>query len=64
MRPRQTNSVRLRHSPKNLGFVPAHWWQALLHNQTAWLIKAALLYRRRETGLPRVVIDVPYYIRQ
>jgi amino acid transporter len=45
-------------------FVPAHWWQALLHNQTAWLIKAALLYRRRETGLPRVVIDVPYYIRQ
>jgi amino acid transporter len=45
-------------------FVPARWWQALLHNQTAWLIKAALLYRRRETGLPRVVIDVPYYIRQ
>jgi len=45
-------------------FVPAHWWQALLHNQTAWLIKAALLYRRRETGLPRVVIDVPYYLRE
>ncbi len=28
-------------------FVPAHRWQALLHNQTTWLIKAALLYRRR-----------------
>ena len=23
-------------------FVPARWWHALLHNQTAWLIKAAL----------------------
>lgn len=45
-------------------FVPARWWQALLHNQTAWLTKAALLYYRRITGLPRVVIDVPYYLRQ
>ncbi len=45
-------------------FVPARWWQALLHNQTAWLTKAALLYRRRTTNLPRVVIDVPYYLRQ
>jgi amino acid transporter len=45
-------------------FVPARWWQALLHNQTAWLTKAALLYHRRITGLPRVVIDVPYYLRQ
>ncbi|MBM3120849.1 MAG: hypothetical protein FJZ97_01525 [Chloroflexi bacterium] len=45
-------------------FVPARWWQALLHNQTAWLTKAALLVHRRITGLPRVVIDVPYYLRQ
>jgi hypothetical protein len=44
-------------------FVPARWWQALLHNQTAWLTKAALLYRRRTTNLPRVVIDVPYYLQ-
>jgi amino acid transporter len=27
-------------------FIPGRWWQSLLHNQTAWLIKAALLYRR------------------
>ncbi|MBN1978652.1 MAG: APC family permease, partial [Anaerolineae bacterium] len=27
-------------------FVPAKWWHSLLHNQTAWLLKAALLYRR------------------
>jgi len=41
-------------------FVPAHWWQAVLHNQSAWLIKAALLYHRRTHGMSRVIIDVPY----
>jgi hypothetical protein len=44
-------------------FVPAKWWQSLLHNQTAWLIKAALLYRRRRLGFQRVIIDVPHYLR-
>lgn len=43
-------------------FVPAKWWQALLHNQTAWLLKAALLYHRRKQGGQRVIIDVPYYL--
>jgi hypothetical protein len=38
-------------------FVPVHWWQQLLHNQTALLIKAALLFRR---GV--IVIDVPYHL--
>jgi amino acid transporter len=45
-------------------FVPARWWQALLHNQTAWLIKAALLYRRRHQGYQRVIIDVPYHLER
>ena len=47
-------------------FVPARWWHGLLHNQTAWLIKAALLYRRRHRipPRPRVVIDVPYYLHE
>jgi amino acid transporter len=45
-------------------FVPARAWQGLLHNQTAWLTKAALLYRRRTGNLARVVIDVPYYLRE
>jgi amino acid transporter len=45
-------------------FVPAKWWQALLHNQTAWLLKAALLYHRRKLGGQRVIIDVPYYLRK
>ena len=45
-------------------FVPAKWWQSLMHNQTAWLLKAALLYHRRIGGFPRVIIDVPYYLRK
>ena len=44
-------------------FVPAHWWEAILHNQTAWLLKASLLYHRRKLGFQRVIIDVPYYLR-
>ncbi len=39
-------------------FVPARWWQHLLHNQTALLIKGALLFRK---GV--VVTDVPYHLR-
>jgi amino acid transporter len=45
-------------------FVPAKWWHNLLHNQTAWLIKAALLYRRRHHGFQRVIIDVPYHLKR
>jgi hypothetical protein len=45
-------------------FVPAKWWHGLLHNQTAWLLKAAMLYRRRAHGLERVIIDVPYHLRR
>ncbi len=45
-------------------FIPSHWWQNLLHNQTAWLLKAALLYRRRQRGYQRVIIDIPYHLRQ
>jgi hypothetical protein len=43
-------------------FVPAYWWQTILHNQTAWLLKAALLYHRRNLRYQRVIIDVPYYL--
>jgi len=43
-------------------FVPAHWWQTILHNQTAWLLKAAILYHRRNLRFQRVIIDVPYYL--
>ncbi|MCJ7701984.1 MAG: hypothetical protein MUO62_10395, partial [Anaerolineales bacterium] len=43
-------------------FVTGKWWHNLLHNQTAWLIKAALLYRRRTLGYQRAIIDVPYHL--
>ncbi len=45
-------------------FVPAKWWAALLHNQTAWLIKLALLYQRRAFDRTRTIIDVPFYLRE
>jgi amino acid transporter len=45
-------------------FVPAKWWHSLLHNQTAWLLKAALLYRRRRRGYQSVIIDVPYHLKK
>jgi amino acid transporter len=45
-------------------FIPAKWWQALLHNQTSLLIKAALLYRRRNLGFQRIIIDVPYHLKK
>jgi len=44
--------------------VPAKWWQGLLHNQTAWLLKAALLYSRRHLGFQRVIIDVPFHLQR
>ncbi len=44
--------------------VPAKTWQAVLHNQSAWLIKAALLYRRRLHGFQRVIIDVPFHLKR
>jgi amino acid transporter len=44
-------------------FVPARWWQALLHNQTTWMLKTALLYRRRNQGYQRVIIDIPFHLR-
>jgi hypothetical protein len=44
-------------------FVPATWWHMFLHNQSAAMLKRALLYRRRHRGFQRVIIDVPYHIR-
>ena len=40
-------------------FVPKRWWQHLLHNQRALLIKGALLFR------PRVVVtSVPFHLER
>jgi hypothetical protein len=39
-------------------FVPRHWWEWVLHSQTAFRLKAALLFRPNT-----IVIDVPYHHR-
>lgn len=44
-------------------FITTHWWQNLLHNQEALILKAAFLYGRRRSGLERVVIDIPYHLK-
>jgi amino acid transporter len=38
-------------------FMPRRWWQHMLHNQTALVLKGALLFRRNT-----VVTDVPYLL--
>jgi amino acid transporter len=40
-------------------FVPAKWWQHLLHNQSSLLLKGALLFRR---GV--IVTSVPYHLEK
>lgn len=44
-------------------FIPAKWWHGFLHNQTAWSIKLALLYRRRRLGYQRLIIDAPIHLK-
>jgi hypothetical protein len=43
-------------------FVPGAWWEHFLHNQTAFMLKLALLYQRKWHGSGRVVVDVPFYL--
>jgi amino acid transporter len=40
-------------------FLPRRWWQHMLHNQTALLVKGALLFRKNT-----VVADVPYLLKR
>jgi hypothetical protein len=40
-------------------FVPAKWWQQLLHNQSSLLLKGSLLFKR---GI--VVTSIPYHLEK
>jgi amino acid transporter len=40
-------------------FIPKRWWHNLLHNQTAFLLKSALLFRKN-----RIVASVPYQLQR
>lgn len=39
--------------------LPAHWWQSVLHNQRALLLKTALLFKQRV-----ILIDVPFHLKR
>jgi amino acid transporter len=45
-------------------FVPGRLWHHLLHNQTALLLKAALLLGKRGATEGRVIVDVPYRLEE
>ena len=40
-------------------FVPARWWHHLFHNQSALLIKGALLFKPNT-----VVTSVPFHLKE
>jgi hypothetical protein len=40
-------------------FIPAKWWQHILHNQSSLLLKGALLFRQ---GV--IVTSVPYHLKR
>lgn len=40
-------------------FVPKHWWEHMLHNQTGLLLKTSLLFSKH-----KVVISVPYHLER
>jgi hypothetical protein len=40
-------------------FVPARWWQHLLHNQSSLLLKGSLLFKK---GI--IVTSVPYHLEE
>ncbi len=44
--------------------IPGSSWHEILHNQSAGGIKKALLYKRRQSGLSRIIIDIPYHLRK
>ena len=39
--------------------LPAHWWQGILHNQRALLLKTALLFKERV-----ILTDVPFHLKR
>ena len=43
--------------------IPASAWHETLHNQSADRSRRAILFQRRESGLQRIIIDVPYHLK-
>lgn len=45
-------------------FVPTQQWQNILHNQTATSFKTALMYRKSRDERMRVIVEIPYKMKQ
>ncbi|MDR1551377.1 MAG: APC family permease [Holosporaceae bacterium] len=44
-------------------FVPGQFWQNVLHNQTAAILKTALLYRQKSSEQTRIIVEIPYQMK-
>jgi hypothetical protein len=44
-------------------FVPGKFWQNVLHNQTATILKTALLYRKQTSEQTRIIVEIPYQMK-
>jgi amino acid transporter len=44
-------------------FVTEKWWQVVLHNQTTWWIRQAVLEANRISGIERAIIEVPHLLQ-
>lgn len=44
-------------------FVPGKFWHNILHNQTAAILKSALLHRGQASEQTRVLVEIPYQMK-
>lgn len=44
-------------------FVPGKFWQNILHNQTAAILKTSLLYKKRASEQTRIIVEIPYQMK-
>jgi hypothetical protein len=45
-------------------FVTNKWWQAILHNQTTWWLRQAIIDASQRSGVERTIIEVPYLLKR
>jgi amino acid transporter len=43
-------------------YVTDEWWQRLLHNQTTWWIRRAILDANRKSEVERAIIEIPHIL--
>jgi amino acid transporter len=45
-------------------FVTNKWWQGVLHNQTTWWLRQAIIDASQRSGVERTIIEVPYLLKR